>query len=288
MSTVSVIIPVFNREKLILSTLMTVKNQNYRPLEVILIDDASSDNTVNVINNFIKNNLEDQFKVILFSNKSNKGACYCRNHGILKSNGKYIQFLDSDDLLHFNKINLQVSSLENDNTNVAISDYQYFQNNKKIKNCKNDGNLFMRVAFGWSIFTASPLISSSLIKNKLAWNEKLLFLQDKDFLFKVLMVSGHYSYVPSFSSYYIQHNSDQISDQYSLKKPQFFAIILSRLFFLLTNFLKMKFKCIFYTFLGIIDIFVQLILYYIKKCIKILFGKNFFNKIKTFLRQYRK
>ena len=97
---VSVIIPVFNRDKFIVDTLMNLKEQNYRPLEIILIDDASTDKTVNKIEKFIENNSEKEFKIFLYSNKTNKGACFCRNHGLHNSTGKYIQFLDSDDLLH--------------------------------------------------------------------------------------------------------------------------------------------------------------------------------------------
>ena len=178
---VSVIIPVFNRDKIIGKTLKELKKQKYRPLEVILIDDASKDNTVKEIENFIESNLDKQFNILLYLNNTNKGACFSRNYGLKYSNGKYIQFLDSDDFLDDEKINEQVKFLEKSNTTLAISDFQYFKNNKIIKNCKNDGNLFMRIALGWSIFTAAPLISSSLIKNKLFWNEKLLFLQDKDF-----------------------------------------------------------------------------------------------------------
>ena len=280
---VSVIIPVFNRDKFIVDTLMTLKEQNYRPLEVILIDDASTDKTVNTIQTFIQNNSKKEFNISLYLNKTNKGACFCRNYGIHNSSGKYIQFLDSDDLLHVDKIDIQVKSLENNNSDVAISDYQYLKNKKMIKKCRNNGNLLKRMAFGWSIFTASPLIRSCLIKNKIIWNEKLLFLQDKDFLFKVMMLSGHYSYIPFFSSYYLQHSSNQISDLYSIKKPQFFRMIISRFSFLFFNFFTMKFKCIIYTILGILEIFFQFILYHVKKGIKILFGEINFNKIKKYL-----
>ena len=284
MQIVSVIIPVFNRDKFIINTLNTLKEQNYRPIEVILIDDASTDNTVNEIKTFIKNNSEKEFNIFLYLNKSNKGACFCRNYGLHNSNGEYIQFLDSDDLLHVDKIDIQVKALEKNNSNVVISDYQYLKNNKVIKKCRNNGNLFKRMALGWSMFTASPLIRSCLIKNKITWNEKLLFLQDKDFLFKVLMLSGHYSYIPNFSSYYIQHGSNQISDLYSIKRPQFFRMIISRFSFLFSNFLTMKFKCIVYTILGILEIFFQFVLYYIKKSIKTFFGEKIFNKIKKYFK----
>ena len=284
MPIVSVIIPVFNREKFITNTLNSLKKQNHRPLEVIIVDDASTDNTVSRINTFIKNNFDKKFNLFLHVNRTNRGACFCRNYGILNSNGKYIQFLDSDDFLHANKIKDQVQSLESNNSKLAISDYQYFKNNVVIKSCKNDGNLLKKISLGWSVYTSSPLINSNLIKGKLNWNEKITFLQDKDFLFKVLMLSGEYTHVPGFTSYYVQHNDNQISDLYTIKKPQFFTIIYSRLFFLFSNLFKMKFQCIFYTCVGIFETVFEFILYYIKKGIKTFFGKKIFNQIKNILR----
>ena len=283
MPIVSVIMPVLNRDNIIIDTLESLKKQNYRPLEIIIVDDASIDNTVYEINSFIKNNSDKEFIISLYLNKTNKGACFCRNYGLANSTGKYVQFLDSDDLLHFNKIKIQANSLESNNKSLAVSDYEYLKNNKVIKQCKNNGNLFKRISFGWSIYTSSPLIRSSLIKDKLNWNEKILFLQDKDFLFKVLMLSGSYTYIPGYTSYYVQHKNNQISDLYFIKKPQFFTMIASRLSFLFFNLFNIKYKCIFYTCLGIIEIFFQFSFYYAKKSIKLIFCKKIFNKIKKFL-----
>ena len=257
MSIVSIIIPVFNREKIISKTLNSLKKQSHRPLEIIIIDDASTDNSFEEIKKFIKKNLKKDFKLHLYKNKKNRGACFSRNIGISFSRGKYIQFLDSDDFIHEGKIKKQADLIEKNKSNIVISDYSYVKNKKVIRNCKNNGNIFKRIALGWSIYTSTPLIRSSLIKKKLKWNEKIDFLQDKDFLFKVLMLSGEYSYLPGFTSYYMQHNNSQISDSYLTKKPQFFTMINSRIFFLYSNLLILKKKCIFYTCLGIVEIFFQ-------------------------------
>ena len=281
MSLVSIIMPVFNREKIITKTIESLKKQNYRPLELVVVDDASTDNTVKKINNIIKNNFDKRFKIILHENKKNRGACFCRNHAIINANGKYMQFLDSDDQLHIDKIKNQVAILEKSNLNLAISDYEYRRNDKVLKKCLNNGNLFKKISLGWSIFTSSPLIKSNLIKKRLNWNEKILFLQDKDFLFKLLMLSGGYIYLPGYTSYYIQHSDNQISDLYPFKKPQFFILIVSRVSFLFKNLFKIKFKCIFYTCLGIVQIFFESIFYYMKKVIKIIFREKIYNKIKN-------
>lgn len=283
MPTVSIIMPVYNRDKIILESLNHLTKQNYRPLEVIIIDDGSNDNTLDTINSYIKKNFDEKINFILYSNKQNQGACFCRNIGIIKSSGKYIQFLDSDDFLHPEKINSQVKVLESEKNQIAISDYVYLKNGKVIRTCKNDGNLFKKISFGWSIFTASPLFRSSLIKNKIQWNEKLSMLQDKDFIFKAIMLSGEYKYVPGYTSNYIQHKFKQISDSYSsIKTSQFITMFISRSSFLFSNIFKMKINCILYTLTGIIEIFVQYALYSLKKSIKFIFGNRFFHIVKKF------
>lgn len=87
----SIIIPIYNREKQLLKTLDSVKNQTFTDYEVILIDDASTDNSYQICMNY-----EIQNKIVI-RNEQNSERCVSRNKGIEKANGKYICFLDSDD-----------------------------------------------------------------------------------------------------------------------------------------------------------------------------------------------
>ncbi|MDB5280348.1 MAG: glycosyl transferase family 2 [Ferruginibacter sp.] len=92
---VSIIIPTFNREGIIVETLLTVQNQTYRNWECIIVDDFSTDNTYENIERQVK---EDS-RFILLTNQRKKGAPGARNTGIEKSKGAFLIFLDSDDLL---------------------------------------------------------------------------------------------------------------------------------------------------------------------------------------------
>ena len=96
-SLVSIIIPSFNKEKFIKQTIESVLSQIYKNIEIIVVDDCSTDNTLNILNKF-KNN------IILFVNKENKGACYCRNLGFKKSKGDFICLMDGDDCFSKNKL----------------------------------------------------------------------------------------------------------------------------------------------------------------------------------------
>ena len=103
---VSVIVPTYNSERYIRQTIDSIINQSYPKelLEIIIINDGSTDGTANIISEYGKD-----LKVI---NSANKGVSHARNIGIKAATGDYIQFLDADDLLHPEKIELQISTIK--------------------------------------------------------------------------------------------------------------------------------------------------------------------------------
>lgn len=105
MAIISVVIPAYNAEKTIQETVASVLNQSFRDLEVIVIDDGSTDKTVAIVSSF-----KDE-RVCLFS-YSNSGAQISRNRGIEKSTGDYISFLDADDLWAREKLEAQFTALQ--------------------------------------------------------------------------------------------------------------------------------------------------------------------------------
>ena len=90
--TVSVIIPEYNRSKLLSLAIESALNQTYQDLEIIVIDDGSTDNTKEVVEGFIK----QDSRVKYIQHENNKGASAARNTGIMSAKGEYIAFLDSD------------------------------------------------------------------------------------------------------------------------------------------------------------------------------------------------
>ncbi len=95
---VSIIIPVFNRADLTIETLQSIQNQSYVNFECILVDDGSTDDSFAVISEFIKGDARFQ----LYTRPENrlKGANSCRNYGFEISKGKFINWFDSDDIMH--------------------------------------------------------------------------------------------------------------------------------------------------------------------------------------------
>lgn len=107
MHLVSVIIPTYNVEKEIKRCIESIINQTYKNIEIIIVDDYSTDNTVNII----KNNYKNNEKIKLFLNDSNKKAAYTRNRAINESQGELIAIQDADDYSSPLRIEKQVKYL---------------------------------------------------------------------------------------------------------------------------------------------------------------------------------
>lgn len=125
---VSVIIPVYNSSKYILASLQSVTDQSYPNIEVIVIDDCSTDNSWNLVNEYAIKHKE--LKCIKL--KSNLGAAVARNVGINKANGKYLAFLDSDDLWEKDKLSRQVTLLEEKKCAFCYCSYRIVNQDNKI------------------------------------------------------------------------------------------------------------------------------------------------------------
>ena len=120
---VSIIIPLYNSEKYIKDAIDSCINQTYKNLEIIVVDDGSTDDSKDVIEDYIKNNK------IRYFYQSNKERSAARNVGLDIATGDYINFLDSDDLLKNTKIEKQVQFLERNKKYFATySAVDYFDN----------------------------------------------------------------------------------------------------------------------------------------------------------------
>ncbi len=128
---VSIIVPVYNAEKFIRDTLETVKAQTYKNWELILVDDCSIDNSVNIIKSYIK----DDKRISLIAQNKNNGAAITRNKGIEKATGRYICFLDADDLWDSNKIEEQLKFMKKEDCAFSFTGYE-FANQYGIPNGK--------------------------------------------------------------------------------------------------------------------------------------------------------
>jgi len=108
---VSVVIPVLNRAHLIGTALDSVKTQTYRPIEIVVVDDGSTDRTVDVVRNWAAQNVDHALQLCCIE-QENQGANVARNRGVAESGSLLIAFLDSDDRWLPEKVQKQVAELQ--------------------------------------------------------------------------------------------------------------------------------------------------------------------------------
>ena len=119
---VSIIMPSYNSEKTIALSIESVLKQTYINWELIITDDKSTDETIAIIDEYVKK----YKRIYLFKNDKNIGAGGSRNRSIIEAKGKYIAFLDSDDLWLNNKLSIQVDYMLRNNVALSYTWYQKF------------------------------------------------------------------------------------------------------------------------------------------------------------------
>jgi glycosyltransferase involved in cell wall biosynthesis len=127
---VSIITPMFNSEAFIVDTINSITAQTYTNWELLLIDDRSSDHTIEIVNRFT----EKHSNIKLLKNEVNSGAAISRNKGIMAAKGDYIAFLDADDLWKPEKLEKQVAFMQTNNCDVCFSSYEQINEQGKPLN----------------------------------------------------------------------------------------------------------------------------------------------------------
>ena len=183
-SKISVIIPTYNREKLIERSIKSVLNQTYKNIEVIVVDDCSTDNTESIVNS-----IKDD-RLIYIRLSENKGACYARNKGIEVSSGKYVAFNDSDDVFYKNKLEKQLKNLLNNNSDLDFCKMKVFHNINyqfpsidQEKNIKKHG-IINELCNGNFISTQTILVKKDVVKD-IKFDNSLPRFQDYDLVLRI-------------------------------------------------------------------------------------------------------
>lgn len=133
MATVSIITPTYNSEKYVIETIKSVLNQTYTDFELIIVDDCSSDNTVSIIKSFA----DKDKRIILRELINNIGAAEARNIALREASGRYIAFLDSDDVWLNNKLELQLDFMVAKRIAFSFTSYHVMNERGEILNTIN-------------------------------------------------------------------------------------------------------------------------------------------------------
>lgn len=202
---VSVIIAVYNGEKWITETLASVLNQTYDNLEIILIDDGSTDNTVKVI----EKSISQKIKLI---QQQNQGQSTAFNRALQEAQGDYIQYLDADDLIASNKIETQLAFLQTqpkgsisccewtrfhqDHTAVSFTPQALWQDFLPVDwlLCAWQNHLMMH--------GATWLIPRTIIDKAGPWNPNLTLINDFEYFSRVILASTGVKFCWGAKTYY--------------------------------------------------------------------------------------
>lgn len=205
---VSIIIPVFNSEEYLHSTLDSCLNQEHKNIEIIIVDDGSSDKSYEVAKSYsIKHS-----HIYAFS-KENAGAPSARNFGFLKSKGTYIQFLDADDCLSHNKISEQLKVLNlNDRYEIASCSLHRFKNDIEneykvtLATDKSFDNGIEWLKCSWNESsmgqTSTWLVHRHVIEKAGLWDERLLKNQDGEFFCRCMTLANKVVFSEKSKVYY--------------------------------------------------------------------------------------
>lgn len=217
MSKVSIIVPVFNTSYRLIKCIDSLVNQSIKDIEIIIINDGSTDNSEQIINQY----KEKYGEIIKYYSKKNEGIAATRNLGIQKANSKYILFVDSDDYIDTRLVEILMPYIDNDIDMIKFKLQRVNEKNKIIE--KVDGPVFEKMS-GQEAFNV--LYSEDVLLDSpcLYLMKKELFIKN-DFKFKrtyhedfgliplVLLTAKSIVSIPNYLYSYVQSQNSLMRDE---------------------------------------------------------------------------
>ncbi len=210
---VSVIIPCYNAANWIGQAIDSVLNQTWQNIEIIVVDDGSTDDSLSVLDKYVGKNIE----VIT---QENRGASSARNQGLNRAKGDYIQYLDADDLISVNKIKSQVKRLENQADSISSCQWgRFFDDSNKAKFLRQEiwKDLYPREWFitAWSnmeMMQPGVWLTPRTIVDKVGqWDESLSLDDDGEYFTRVICAARKVLFVDEAKVYYRSGSPSSLS-----------------------------------------------------------------------------
>ncbi len=203
---VSIVILTYNRASLLIEAIQSALGQTFSDFEIIIIDDASSDNTLEIVTPYLSDH-----RIQYIQNSQNKGIAISRNFGISIAKGEYIAMLDSDDVwLDRNKLTAQVSYLKMNSDCEVVGTWmiqinELGQHLKKISFAQTDTDIRKSILYRNHIAHSSVLFRKNTALNVGGYDEALKTMEDHD-LWLRLGSYGKFATLPIYSLGYRIHN----------------------------------------------------------------------------------
>ncbi|MGB7445401.1 MAG: glycosyltransferase [Coleofasciculaceae cyanobacterium] len=208
---VSVIIPCYNAQEWIAEAIDSCLRQTYPRVEIIVIDDGSTDASLEIIKSYGEK--------LIWETGSNRGGNYARNKGLVLAKGEYIQYLDADDYLLPEKIEKQVTCLEETGADIVYGDWRHQRHLpdgsivlEEIQTCGPKEDMLESLLSNerW-VAPVALLFTRAIIDNSEKWDESLEAGQDRDFLITAAINNAKFAYQASCHSIYRRYSNTTVS-----------------------------------------------------------------------------
>lgn len=233
MVTISVIIPNYNRATLVGETINNMLNQSLPPHEVIVVDDGSTDNSVEVIKSF-----GDRVTLI---QQPNQGPGAARNAGLEIASGELIQFMDSDDIASLNKLEIQAKTLEKENADIVYGPWAKVWFNKDLVRLQNvvlqqkplpkTRSPLHWFLTSWSMVFQQCLVRKSLLNKVGGYREDMQLYEDGELFLRLLLAGAKLVHEDRSLTLYRLGDSNKLTESGStqtrklLDKAKFYLIV---------------------------------------------------------------
>lgn len=176
---ISIIIPAYNSEQTLKRCLDSILNQTYKNIEIIVINDGSKDKTLKILKQY-----EKKHSNVIIIDKKNEGQASARNDGFKKSTGEYVMFIDADDFIEKNYLEIMLQAITESDSDVCISGFKKFNKDYKFLEevlCKNQFWPSIGVCVPWA-----KIFRSSFLKNNKLFFPNIRYAEDNIFAMLVL------------------------------------------------------------------------------------------------------
>jgi glycosyltransferase involved in cell wall biosynthesis len=211
----SVVIPNYNRETLVGETIQNMLDQSLPPHEVIVVDDGSTDRSVEVIRSF-----GDRVRVI---EQGNCGPGAARNAGLAAATGEYVQFMDSDDLASRNKLEVKSAALESESADIAYGPWskvaiqgrelRFEDHVLQSQALPPSRSMLEWFVSGWSVVMQTCLFRRDLLMKAGEFRTDLMIWEDGEYLVRILLEQPRITFTPDSLVLYRLHDTGKLTEK---------------------------------------------------------------------------
>ena len=229
MDKLSIVIPVYNTEKYLDDCLKSILNQSYKNIELIIVNDGSTDKSENIIKKYLKKSDKIKYKKII-----NSGVSVARNIGINMSTGKYIAFVDSDDYIDKDMYLKMINKSIEDDSDIVTCAYNKIYPNDVVKTIYSKNEK----VFGYSLKDSNDILLYSnpytpckifkrnlIVDNNILFDEDLRIFEDLVFCYKLYIRANKISYINEPLYYYNCKNVSSLTNMFSEKMFDIFPAL---------------------------------------------------------------